>query len=242
MTNYYYKKRDLKLLRLFLRTISAGLIAGGITLLFYVLAPLISWQLYFAPLFAQGLVEAPIPKITVLSTPTIQSLLSNGFSALRSLNYSDAQNWFPNLPAKHGQSLLPAYSISIPKLNIQKATVSTTDYDLDNHLVQYAGTELPGNVGNPVIFGHSTLPQLFNAKDYKTIFANLYKLQVGDIINAHLPGISYTYKIFAITVTDPFDTSIFTQSYTDRYLTIVTCTPPGTTWKRLILQARLSTI
>ena len=93
-----------------------------------------------------------------------------------------------------------------------------------------------------MIFGHSTLPQLFNAKDYKTIFANAYKLKNGDIIYATVKGVKYSYKIFKTIVVDPSDTSALEQDYDNSYLTLVTCTPPGTTWKRLVIKSRLERI
>ena len=110
------------------------------------------------------------------------------------------------------------------------------------HLVNYQGTGIPGKNGNAVIFGHSTLPQLFNPKDYKTIFANVYKLKNGDVIYAMINGVTYTYKIFKITVVDPENSSALVQDYDNSYLTLVTCTPPGTTWKRLIVKAVLQEI
>jgi len=108
--------------------------------------------------------------------------------------------------------------------------------------VNYGGTAIPPEKGNAVIFGHSTLPQLFNQKDYKTIFATLYKLTVGDVIQIKVAGVEYYYKIFSITVVDPSDTSVFEQNFSDSFLSLVTCTPPGTTWKRLIIKAKLEKI
>ena len=86
------------------------------------------------------------------------------------------------------------------------------------------------------------MPQLFNAKDYKTIFANAYKLKNGDNIYALVEGVKYSYKIFKIMVVDPSDSSALEQDYDNSYLTLVTCTPPGTIWKRLVVKSRLEKI
>jgi sortase A len=107
------------------------------------------------------------------------------------------------------------------------------------HLVQFNSDTLPGKDGNSVIFGHSTLPQLYDPKNYKTIFANAYKLEVGDQIITEVNGIKNNYKIVSITVVEPTDTSPLAQNFTDSFLTIITCTPPGTIWKRLIIRARI---
>jgi len=38
----------------------------------------------------------------------------------------------------------------------------------------------------------------------------------------------------------PRDLSILAQRYDDSYLTLITCVPPGTYFKRLIVRARLA--
>ncbi len=98
---------------------------------------------------------------------------------------------------------------------------------------------MPPDKGTAVIFGHSTLPQLFNPTDYKTIFANAHTLKVGDEITIDANNVQYTYKITSVTITTPDDTSVLAQEYDDSHLVIITCTPPGTIWKRLIVKARL---
>jgi sortase A len=233
----YYTKSKPKNVRLFLRFVSIGIFASGILGMLYVFFPLLSWELYFAPVFAAQDVATPIPKTTVVNADTIQSLLASSFSGI---DYSNAANWFPSYNANiTSQPKATSYTLTIPKLKIKDAFVSTVDNDLDHHLVNYGGTALPPEKGNAVVFGHSTLPQLFNPNNYKAIFATAHTLQVGDTIIAHINEISYTYKIFNITIVNPEDTTIFTQHYDNAYLTIVTCTPPGTTWKRLIIKSRV---
>lgn len=114
--------------------------------------------------------------------------------------------------------------------------------DLTKHLVQFNSDSIPPNEGNSVIFGHSTLPQLYDPNNYKTIFANAYKLTKGDKIIIETSNIKYNYRIESITVVEPTDTSPLAQNFSDSYITIITCTPPGTIWKRLIIKARLESI
>ena len=47
------------------------------------------------------------------------------------------------------------------------------------------------------------------------------------------------YSIENISVVDPDNTSVLEQSFDDSYITLITCTPPGTIWKRLIIKARI---
>ena len=210
----------------------------GILSIAYFSFPLISWQVYFAPAFASQTVTAPIPNVSVLSRESIKSLL---FSRI-GVDYTNAQNWYPNYNALNQQVPITTYTVSIPKIGIENAVVSTVDYSLKDHLVHYGGTALPPQKGTAVIFGHSTLPQLFNKADYKTIFAKAHTLTVGDQVQVTIDKIMYTYTIFKITIVEPDDTSVLAQDYSDSFLTLITCTPPGTTWKRLILHARLDTL
>lgn len=239
MTKYYYKKNKVNKKRLF-RIISLGITIVGCIAILYVFFPLVSWQIYFAHVFADNNIATPIPKNTIVSPNSLQTLLSTSVAQLSGIDYTNAQNWFPNFDLPKGsQPAIPSYTLSIPILGIKNAVVTTTDYDLAIHLVNYPGTSIPAQTGNAVIFGHSTLPQLFNPTDYKTIFATLYRLKVEDKILANVSGVSYTYAIYSITVVDASETSFFTQQYDNSYLTLVTCTPPGTTWKRLIIKGRL---
>lgn len=246
MVKYYYKKTSQKRKKAVFHLLGLLIFLGGILILLYVSLPLISWQIYFAPVFASQEIAVPIPKTTVVSESPIKSLVSTAANNITGVDYTNAKNWFPAYkPSAEGKTespRVPSYTLSIPKLGIEKAVVSTNDYDLAKHLVNYPGTAIPADFGNAVIYGHSTLPQLFNPKDYKTIFATVYKLTVGDEFFATVENVTYRYKIFSVTVVDPSDTSIFSQTYDNSYLTLVTCTPPGTTWKRLIIKARLQKI
>lgn len=242
MTTYVKRTQNqiFKRLALF---ISVLFIMTGSSIIFYIIAPFISWHVYFSPVFASQEITIPIPKTTVVSKEIIGSLVEATSGFTNGVDYKNAKTWFPTYQTKENKkAAITQYFVTIPTLNITNAIVSTTDYDLERHLVHYGGTSLPPDTGNTIIFGHSTLPQLFNPKDYTTIFANAYKLKVNDDIIVSIENISYTYKIKTIRVVDPSDTSVFSQDVDNSYVTLVTCTPPGTTWKRLIIKGRLEQI
>ncbi len=157
-------------------------------------------------------------------------------------NYLDASTWFPTYNENSASPKVPSYFLSIPKLHIKNAVVSTEDTNLAKHLISIAGSVVPPDLGSTIIFGHSTLPQLFNPTDYKTIFSPLYQLVPGDVIIATVDNVSYTYKITSLHVVDPEDTSLLIQQRIDSEMILVTCTPPGTIWKRLVISASLSHI
>ncbi len=235
-----YKKGKTIEKRKFLRLISLLIIFMGVLIAGYVFFPLLSWQLYFAPVFANSEINSPIPKNTIVSQNSIATLLQGASQTLSGVDYTNAQNWFPSYKYNKSANLKTSiYKISIPKIGIQDAEVSAVDTDLLKHLVNYGGTAVPPDNGNAVVFGHSTLPQLYEKGNYKTIFTHLYKLTVGDEIIVTVGNVTYKYRIENIIVVDPDNTSVLEQSFDDSYITLITCTPPGTIWKRLAIKARL---
>lgn len=234
-----YTKSNSQLKKKIIKGLGLFLFAGGLLAVVFFSFPLLSFQIYLQPAFASQNITAPIPQTTVLNKTSIKSLIQQAANSLSGVDYTNAQNWFPSFQEAKTTPAVTAYFLSIPKIGISNAKVSTTNNNLSSNLVHYGGTSVPPNKGNAVIFGHSTLPQLYKANDYKTIFANIHSLEANDSLELTIEGVRYVYKIFEISITDPSDTSFFTQNFDDNYLTVVTCTPPGTTWKRLILKARM---
>jgi sortase A len=230
-----YKKTDTRKLRLIARVSGLIIVLLGLFFALYTFAPLLSWELYLKPAFASNNFTSPIPQKTILTKDTIKSLLGN---SLRPKG-----TWLPSVYKTTAvTSDVATYFLSIPKIDLENAVVSTVDTDVGSHLINFPGTVLPAQKGNSVIFGHSTLPQLYDPKNYKTIFAHIHDVRIDDTIIITLNNIMYTYKIIDISVTDAEDTSYLNQDLDGSYLTIVTCTPPGTTWKRLVIKSRLDKI
>lgn len=156
------------------------------------------------------------------------------------VDYSQPGTWFPTAPNLTPKtSKITHYSLSIPKLKIEKATVHIDGQDLMDSLIQYPGTALPGQYGNTIIFGHSVLPQFFNPKNYKTIFSTLPTIKKGDEIFVDFDGILYHYEVIGIEEVSPDNISVLEQRYDSEYLTLITCAPPGTYLKRLIVTSKL---
>jgi sortase A len=244
MNTFVYKKGKKRNVRKFARILGVMISFSGVFLALYMFFPLISWEIYLRPAFANQTFASPIPKTNVISPNDITSLVRATSQSISGLDYSNVNNWIPETyQAPRVETPISYYYLSIPKLKIQDAIVSTVDNDIGSHLVQFQGTVTPPSKGTAAIFGHSTLPQLYNPHDYHTIFAYAHTLVVGDEILTNVDNTLYKYRIFNIQIVDPEDTpSFLAQSTDDSYLTIITCTPPGTIWKRLILRARLETM
>jgi len=226
----YVKESDItkrKIPRLF----SFGFIGIGFGLLVWTVWPIIAFSTMAQQLFVQTI--SPISEDTM----RLNTLVSA--SSGEDVDYSNANTWFPTHPQKKGVAPVNTYLLSIPKLKIEDAVVMVAGDDLNESLIHYGGTPLPGQNGNTVIFGHSTLPQFYNPKSYKTIFSLVPTLTVGDKIYITYDDVKYTYGIYAMVVLEPTDLTPLEQRFDDSYLTVVTCVPPGTYWKRLNVKARL---
>lgn len=228
-------------------TFSLMLITLGIATFTTVAYPLVNYQLSFAPQFQKAalispvtpvslstadLVTNPVKKAQAAETPTFIDEVVN-----TSFDYTDSGSWFTGTTKPKEASAYAVYTLSIPKLGIDHAVVRSDHTDLKQSLIHYAGTALPGNLGNSVIFGHSVLPQFFNPQNYLTIFSTLHTLRPGDTMEVAADGATYTYKISEMYEAMPDDLSPLAQVYNGRYLTLITCTPPGTYLRRLIIKA-----
>ena len=196
---YMYIKNPPKRRGIF-KLFSFFLIGAGTLLLFYVVFPILSWQIFYASALSSGNIISPIPKTTVVK----QNITSSS-------NLTYASNCFPTGNPK--TNVNKEYSLSIPKLGIKDAKVIVGSDDLSKSLIHYGGSSLPGEYGNAVIFGHSILPQFFDPKNYKAIFSTLHTLKIGDTINIVSDGVAYKYSIFDFKVVDPENISVLEQTY-----------------------------
>ncbi len=133
--------------------------------------------------------------------------------------------------------------IIIPKINLDVPVIyDIKGYDeaqiqegLERGVVHYGTTAMPGEKGNNVIVGHSS-NNYFNSGDYKFAFVLLFRLEIDDTFILHKSGKRYIYKVFNKQVIDPNDFSLV-QPTNRPITTLITCTPPGTSWRRLVIQA-----
>lgn len=169
----------------------------------------------------------------------------------------------PNLPtAGDGDEGLAAHLpivgppddlLIIPKLNLRSPIVSLptdslvredwkqleTDiqHGLERGVVHYPGTAEAGQAGNFFLTGHSSYFP-WAAGDYKSVFARLGELNVGDEFWVYHGGDKYRYVIDTKKEILPSDVTVLDQPVGKRIATLMTCTPVGTTLRRLILTAQ----
>ncbi len=246
MQNRVYKKRRTISSRMMARFVGLVILLIGFLMAAYTFYPIISYEIYVQPAFASQAFASPIPQTTIITQGSITSLLQNTADQISHLADPNDTSWLPQTNVDQYKEVgvteqLSNYYISVPKLGIQDAYVSTTDNNVNLHLIHFPGTAIPPNVGNAAVFGHSTLPQWFDQHNPHAIFATALNLEVGDMINVTVGSKQYPYKVVKMTIVPADDTSYLAQDTDGSYISIVTCTPPGTTWKRLVIKAKLET-
>lgn len=139
------------------------------------------------------------------------------------------------------------YMLIIPEIRVQVPVILDVDAEheykyfkaLENGVAQMKGTAKPGEIGNTVIFGHSSLD--IGAKgDYGEVFAKLNDLKKGDkiqVINTKDQS-KISYKVFDKKIVMPEDTYVIDPT-DEPQLTLLTCWPIGSDQKRLVVFADL---
>lgn len=201
----------------------------------FAIYPMVLWQLSTLPRLTAKVDQFPIPLSQVLNKPQMLESVKvaeaeDGFSYFEP--QSDAQ-FLSNLSSLNRPE---EFFISIPKIDIKNAKVAVDSTRFQNQLAHFPGTAIPGEVGNSFITGHSVLPQFANPENYLAIFTELSKLEVGDDVEVEMDGKTLRYIVQYSKVVDPKDTSVLLPiSKTAKNLTLMTCVPPGTSLKRLVV-------
>jgi LPXTG-site transpeptidase (sortase) family protein len=107
---------------------------------------------------------------------------------------------------------------------------------LQDGVVQYPGTAKPGQAGNTFITGHSSYyPGM--PGNFKSVFARLTEMELGDEYIIYYGGDKHRYRVTEKKEVRPTDVSVLDQPTGKREGTLMTCTPLGTTLRRLIVKA-----
>lgn len=207
------------------KAIFLSLFGLGIFLMVQVLMPILSYQFWEATQYREN-----------------QALVSpNPNSQVLGISIKNQDN-FPAIVSdiKREDKPYNTFTLSIPTLKLQNLNVVVDTNNFEENLAHLSGSALPGERGNVFITGHSSLPQLFKPSNYKAIFSNLSKIKKGDTIEVRVGGQYLEYKVKGLKIIDPNDVSVVSPpDKSGRYLTLMTCVPPGLYTKRLIVLAEL---
>lgn len=157
-----------------------------------------------------------------------------------------------NAPASEIEAIDPTITqtvsadprLIIPKLNVDvpiRFGVSLKDVmsAMNNGVAHYriaGASAYPGEIGNFVITGHSA-GDIYSSNPYKYIFSGLERLEDGDLIYVNYNSMRYTYRVIKKEVVEPSNVAALVVDTNKPLLTLVTCTPLGTSRYRLLVTA-----
>ena len=207
------------------KVLSLGFLAIGMFLLIQVAAPIISFEVWqIGQNLESNLITPQESNQATLLGISVQN--KDNFSAIVSTLKRETQ---PNYTK---------FSLSIPRLKIEKVNVLVDSNDISKSLAQLPGSALPGEKGNLFISGHSALSQLFSLKE--AVFSKLPDLKKGDQIILETPGSKFVYEVTGFKVVSPNDVSVINApDEIGRYVSLMTCVPPGLNFKRLIVLGKM---
>lgn len=141
-------------------------------------------------------------------------------------------------------------TLMIPKLNVEvpvrmgaENDLKSMDEAMSNGVAQFrvpGAQARPGEVGNFVVTGHSA-GNIYQQSEYKFIFSGLTRMVSGDMIYMDYVGKRYGYRVVGTKVVEPSDVAalvnISKENAGKPMITLLTCTPLGTSRQRLLVFA-----
>lgn len=131
---------------------------------------------------------------------------------------------------------IPNIRVAAPIVYTKSPNEAEINADLLKGVVHYPGTAEPGQKGNVFLTGHSSY-YWWVQTEYRNVFALLPQLITGDEIIVYNKGIRYTYKVYGELEVPPTETSVLRPT-TEPELTLSTCVPLGTSYRRHIVRAK----
>lgn len=135
------------------------------------------------------------------------------------------------------------YKLFIPKIGLESDISPSVDLDseedykkqlLTTGVAHAKGSYFPGQSGSVFLFAHST-DTVFNIAQFNAKFFSLGELQNGDVIQVTYQGKDFKYSVVDKQIIEPDQVDLVRNS--GNALILMTCTPPGTDWQRLIIFA-----
>lgn len=205
-----------------------SILGVGVFLLMQLLAPVIIFEKWK---------ERNIDKSSILISPNADSNQS-----VLGVSIQEINNFPAFITQSKNSTLFPyrEFKISIPKIRINNLSVKVASNDFEETPAHLPGTALPGEVGNVFITGHSSLPQFSDLKKTKAWFEVVPNIKKGDEVIVTAGSQEFKYIVEGLRIVDPKEVWVINPpDQTGRYLTLMTCVPPGFNTKRLIVLSKL---
>jgi len=165
-------------------------------------------------------------------------VLPEGETEVKSFTWVD----IPVVPTDN-RLVVPKLGKSVPLVEMGTENIEGENWnDLEKQIqeglklgvVHYPGTAKPGQYGNVFMTGHSSYYPWDSGK-FKDVFATLSKLEVGDRYYVYYNQQKYIYQVTEKKEVQPSNVDVLVQPSDKKMSTLMTCTPVGTTLRRLII-------
>ena len=173
------------------------------------------------------------------------NLLKSPALATAGAKKGDMLSFLPEVGPPNNWIIIPKLALNVPLVTPSYQALLSQEWDkleediqaaLEMGVVHYPGTAKPGQAGNFFVTGHSSYYPWAQG-NYKTIFARLHELEVGDEYWVYYGGDKHRYRVMGKKEVRPSNVAVLDQPIDKRVSTLMTCTPTGTTLRRLILTA-----
>lgn len=130
---------------------------------------------------------------------------------------------------------IPSLALAASIANPDTTNASMLDKLLLKGAVRYPTSAKLGELGNVVVFGHSSYLPIVNNQAYKT-FNEIQKLKQGDVVTIYSSNTAYTYEVRTVMKESANDGAIPLVA-AGRVLTLATCNSFGTKSDRFVVTA-----
>ncbi|HCX27812.1 MAG TPA: hypothetical protein DHI91_01590 [Candidatus Portnoybacteria bacterium] len=141
-----------------------------------------------------------------------------------------------NYIEKRDSIIINKLGLDVPLVPSSGTTQTELNAALNQGVIIYPGSALPGQAGEVFLSGHSSVYPWVKT-EYGQVFALLDKLETGDVVSLIYDRYQYDYQITGKQILSPKDTRITMTS--QPALTLMTCWPIGTSAKRLVVHGEL---
>ena len=201
------------------------------------------WEIFLSQMLPFH--QASAGALTYTQETLRQKLLQNPQLPTAGRNSESLLAYLPQVGPPENRILIPKLELNIPLVSPSYQALLDEDWTkleeeiqeaLMGGVVHYPGTARPGQAGNFFVTGHSSYYPWAPGK-YKTVFARLNQLQPGDEYWVYFGGDRHRYVVRSKKEVSPGDVTVLDQPLDQRISTLMTCTPVGTTLRRLIISA-----
>ncbi len=221
-----------------------GTFAGIFVVLFLSLNYQSFWQIAQAKL--ETFMEPPSIESTDSLTAAMGMTNASPLGAKPEGKAGNLASFLPEVGPPDSQLLIPKLNLIAPIVLPRTDSLLRQDWvavekdiqdSLQHGVVHYPGTAKPGQAGNFFVTGHSSYYAWAHGK-YNSIFARLHDLDIGDEYWVYYNGDKHRYIVRSKKEVSPSDITVLDQPTDQRIATLMTCTPIGTTLRRLIVVAQ----